>query len=164
MCRRFALGAVEKDNVAGFGLLFAQLQAQADPRRPTGDLASLQRVPGGRRQRKFFPQRLGQLRTADANTLTLRSRRAGRDRPVASVGHSLLQQGRDHTQSCFTLHRGRAGGHARFQCLHPAAGEGTAPPANRVLRTPNAAAIRGLVQPGQRQQHGACPVRFSAIT
>src|SRR3974390_2468538 len=45
MGQRLALVAVEKDNVAGFGLAFAQLQAQADPLHLAGDLASLQRVP-----------------------------------------------------------------------------------------------------------------------
>ena len=47
MCQRLAL-------VAGFGLPFAQLQAQADPIRLGGDLASLQRVPGPPPAEVFF--------------------------------------------------------------------------------------------------------------
>jgi hypothetical protein len=36
--------AIEQNNVSGFGLLFAQLQTQADPFDLLGGLASLQRV------------------------------------------------------------------------------------------------------------------------
>src|ERR1019366_5453791 len=53
--------------------------------------------------------------------------------PVASVGHRLLQQGRDHTQRRFTFHRGWAGRHARLQGLYTAAREVTAPEANRIF-------------------------------
>jgi len=45
MRQRLALVAIGKDNVLGFGLLFAQLQAQADPFDLAGDLASFKRVP-----------------------------------------------------------------------------------------------------------------------
>jgi hypothetical protein len=44
MRQRLALIAVEQHDVAGFGLLFAQLQAQADPLDLGGNLTSLQRV------------------------------------------------------------------------------------------------------------------------
>jgi hypothetical protein len=54
MCQRLALVAIEKNNVAGFGLLFAQLQAQADPFDLAGDLASLQRVPRSPPTELFF--------------------------------------------------------------------------------------------------------------
>ncbi len=46
MRQRLALIAVEKNNVARFGLLFAQLQAQAHPFHLAFRLTSLQRVPG----------------------------------------------------------------------------------------------------------------------
>ena len=96
----------------------------------------------------FFSQRLGQLRTADANTLARFDLGAQAwDGPVASVGHELLQLRRDHTQRRFTLHRGGAGRHARFQRLNTAACEVTAPQANRVVAHANASAIFGLVQP-----------------
>ena len=45
MGQRLALVAVEENDVAGFSLLFAQFEAQADPIDFAGDLASLQRVP-----------------------------------------------------------------------------------------------------------------------
>ena len=41
MRQRLALIAVEKNDVAGFRLLFSQLQAQADPFDLGGDLAAL---------------------------------------------------------------------------------------------------------------------------
>ena len=54
----------------------------------------------------FFSQRLGQLRTADADTLARfdLGAQAG-DRPVRPVGHRLLQQGRDDAQRRLALHR-----------------------------------------------------------
>ena len=45
MRQRFGLVTVEQSDVAGFGLLFAQLQTQADPSDLGRDLSSLQRVP-----------------------------------------------------------------------------------------------------------------------
>ena len=69
----------------------------------------------GRRQRNFFRNALDScerlMRTPSRASI---SARRLTDRPVASVGHRLLQQGRDHTQRRFTLHRGWAGRHARF--------------------------------------------------
>src|ERR1019366_10567888 len=54
MRQRLALVAVEKNDVAGFGLLLAQLQAQADPLHLAGCLASLQRVPRAPPAELFF--------------------------------------------------------------------------------------------------------------
>ncbi|MGH7120499.1 MAG: hypothetical protein ACREFP_16170 [Acetobacteraceae bacterium] len=45
MRQRLTFIATEQNDVAGFGLLLAQVQAQADPVDLGGDLASLQRVP-----------------------------------------------------------------------------------------------------------------------
>jgi hypothetical protein len=45
MGQRLALVSIEENNVAGFGLLLAQVQRQADPFDLAGDLASLQRAP-----------------------------------------------------------------------------------------------------------------------
>ncbi len=138
-------------------------------RRPTRSTSSAIWRPfsvcRGRRQRNFFSQRLGQLRTADANTLTRfdLGAQAG-DGPVAAVGHRLLQQGRDHTQCRFTLHRGRAGRHVRFQRLNTAAGEVAAPEANRVFAHAERLGDPRTGPAGQCQQHGACPVRFAPIT
>ena len=54
MRQRLALIAVEKNNVARFGLLFAQLQAQAHPFHLAFRLTSLQRVPGPPPAELFF--------------------------------------------------------------------------------------------------------------
>jgi hypothetical protein len=45
MCQRLALVAVEQDNIAGFSLLLAQLQTQADAFDLGGNLTTAQRVP-----------------------------------------------------------------------------------------------------------------------
>ncbi len=54
MRQRLALIAVEKNNVARFGLLFAQLQAQAHPFHLAFRLTPLQRVPGPPPAELFF--------------------------------------------------------------------------------------------------------------
>ena len=58
MRQRLALIAVEKNNVARFGLLFAQLQAQAHPFHLAFRLTSLQRVPGPPPAELFFRKAL----------------------------------------------------------------------------------------------------------
>ena len=85
-------------------------------------------------------------------------------RAVAPVCHRFLEQGRGHAQSRFTLHRGRTGGHARFQRLDTAVGEIAAPEANRIF--PHAERLGDLWAgpTRQRQQHGARPVGFSTIS
>src|ERR1700730_11756336 len=54
MRQRLAFVAVEKNDVASFGLTLAQLQAQADPIHLAGGLSSLQRVPGPPPTELFF--------------------------------------------------------------------------------------------------------------
>jgi hypothetical protein len=76
----------------------------------------------------------------------------------------LLQQGRDHTQRRFTLHWGRAGRHAGFQYLDTAIREVTVPEANGVFAHAERLGDPRAGPAGQRQQNGACPVRFAAIT
>ena len=123
------------------------------------------RVCRGRRQRNFFSQRLGQLRPADANPLSrLDLDLQPRDRPVASVGYRLLEQGRDDTQSCFTLHRGRAGRHAGLQRRNAAAHEVAAPQAYRVLAHAERLGDPRTGPASQRQQHSARSIRLAAIT
>ena len=148
MRQRLALIAVEKNNVARFGLLFAQLQAQAHPFHLAFRLTSLQRVPGPPPAGTSFSQGLGQLRTADAHALARfdLGAKAG-DRPVAPVGHRFFQQGGDDAQGGLTL----PGGGPRAMLVFNAA----TPPAVKSLRhrrtvssrTPNASAILELVQP-----------------
>ena len=54
MAQRFAIVAVEQNDVAGCGLLFEKLQAQADPLDFAWHLAALQRVPGAPPTELFF--------------------------------------------------------------------------------------------------------------
>ncbi len=119
----------------------------------------------GGRQRNFFSQSLGQLRATDADAL------AGLDFgaepgncPVVPVSHRFFEQGRDHPQGRFTLHRGRAGRDARLQRINPASAEIAAPQPNRVLTNAERFSDPRAGPARQRQQHSACPVRFPAIT
>ena len=94
MRQRLALVTVEQNNVAGLGLLLAQLQTQADPfdlgRRPVVPSACAAAAASG----TFFAQGLGQLRAADAHALTRFDLGAQPgDRPVAPVGDRFPQQG-----------------------------------------------------------------------
>ena len=121
-------------------------------RRPTRSISAAIwrpfKVCRGRRQRNFFSQRLGQLGSADADPRTRFDFGAQPgDCPIAPIGHGFLQQGRDHTQRCFTLHRGRAGRRVGLERRNAAAQEVAAPQANRIFAHTNASAIRRLVQP-----------------
>ena len=134
-------------------------------RRPTRSTsAALWRpfsVCRGRRQRNFFSQRLGQLRTADADALPRfdLGAQAG-DRPVAPVGHRFLQQGGDDAQCGFTLHRGRAGRHAGLQRRDTAAVKSLRHRRTVSSRTPNASAIADWSsQPASKARRGPGPPR-----
>jgi hypothetical protein len=73
-----ALVTVEQDDVAGFGLLLAQLQTQADPLNLGGDLAALQRVPRTPPAELFLRNTLDNcewlMRTPSRASISLRSR------------------------------------------------------------------------------------------
>jgi hypothetical protein len=77
MRQRLALIAVEKNNVARFGLLFAQLQAQAHPFHLAFRLTSLQRVPGPPPAELFFARPWTVANGGCARPRALRSRREG---------------------------------------------------------------------------------------
>ena len=77
MRQRLALIAVEKNNVARFGLLFAQLQAQAHPFHLAFRLTSLQRVPGPPPAELFFRKALDSCERLMRRPRALRSRREG---------------------------------------------------------------------------------------
>jgi hypothetical protein len=78
MRQRLALIAVEENNVAGFRLLFSQLQAQADTFDLSGDLAALQRVPWPPRTELFLCNALDNwewlMRTPSRASTSARSR------------------------------------------------------------------------------------------
>ena len=163
MRQRLALIAVEKNNVARFGLLFAQLQAQGHPFHLAFRLTSLQRVPGPP-PAEVFSQGLGQLRTADAYALARfdLGAEAG-DRPVAPVGHRFFQQRGGDAQGGFTLHQQRARRDAGLQRCDTAGGEVAAPQANRIFAHAKRLRDLGAGPAGQRQKHRARPVRLAAI-
>ena len=145
MRQRLALIAVEKNNVARFGLLFAQLQAQAHPCHLSFRLTSLQRVPGPPPAELFFAR---PWTTAYAHALARfdLGAEAG-NRPVAPVGHRFFQQGDDDAQGGFTLHRRRAWRNAGLQRCDTAGGGSLRHRRTVSSRTPNASAILELVQP-----------------
>ena len=77
MRQRLALVAVEQNDVAGFGLLLAQLQTQADAFDLGGDLAALQRVPRTSPTKLFLRNALDNcerlIRTPSRASISLRS-------------------------------------------------------------------------------------------
>src|SRR5271154_4271510 len=79
-----ALVAVEKNDVAGFGLTLAQLQAQADPIHLAGRLPSLQRVSGPPPSELFFRNTLDNcdrlMRTPSRASISARKHRPCRNR------------------------------------------------------------------------------------
>ena len=164
MRQRLALIAVEKNNVARFGLLFAQLQAQAHPFHLAFRLTSLQRVPGPPPAELFFRKALDScerlMRTPSRASIS--ARRRG-DRPVAPVGHRFFQQRGDDAQGGFTLHRRRAWRDAGLQRCDTAGGEVAAPQANRIFAHAKRLGDLGANPTSQRQKHGARPVRLAAI-
>src|SRR5580704_2067095 len=148
MCQRLALVAIEKNNVAGFGLLFAQLQAQADPFDLAGDLASLQRVPRSPPTELFFRNALDScerlMRTPSRASISARRRGIVQLRRSATACSNKGVT----TRNAVSLFTGAGpGATLAFSASMP-------PPAKSLRhrrtvssRTPNAAAIRGLVQP-----------------
>src|SRR4051794_11867513 len=143
-----ALVTVEQNDVAGFGLLLAQLQTQADAFDLGGNLAALQRVPRTSPTKLFLRNALDNcerlIRTPSRASISLRSR-------------GIVQFGRSATGSCRS---GRAT--RKAASLFTGAGPGATvafsasiPPFMNALRhsrtvssrTLKASAIRGLVQP-----------------
>ena len=140
--------AVEKNNVARFGLLFAQLQAQAHPFHLAFRLTSLQRVPGPPPAELFFRKALDScerlMRTPSRASISARRR-------------GIVQLRRSATGSAskgVTTRKAASlvlGGGPRAMLVFNAA----TPPAVKSLRrrrtvssrTPNASAILELVQP-----------------
>ena len=118
----------------------------------------------GRRQRKFFSQRLGQLRTTDAHAFTCFDLGTQpRDRPVGTVGHGRFQQRRDHPQGRFALHRRRARRDPRLQGFDAAGDESAAPEAGRVFPYPECLGDLRTGPARQRQQHGPRPIRLPTV-
>src|SRR5580693_6138695 len=143
-----ALVAIEQNDVAGFGLLFAKLQAQPDPVDLGGNLAAFQRVSRTPPAELFLRKALDNcerlMRTPARASISLHSR-------------GIVQLTRSATGSA---NSGRATRNAvsLFIGAGPdatVAFSASTPPVMKSLRhsrtvssrTPNASAIRGLVQP-----------------
>src|SRR5271166_3118613 len=109
MRQRLALVAIEQNNVAGFGLLLAQLQTQADPFDLVGDLASLQGVPGSPPTELFFRSALDScdrlMRTPARASISARSRGIVQLRRSATGSSS---KGVTTRKAASLFHRGRA--------------------------------------------------------
>src|SRR5271166_2465809 len=148
MSQRLALIAVEKNDVARFGLLFAQLQAQADPFHLAFHLTSLQRVPGPPPAELFFRKALEScerlMRTPSRASISARRRGIVQLRRSATGSSSKGVT----TRNAVSLLTGAGpGATLAFSASTP-------PPANSLRQkrtvsslTPNASAICGLVQP-----------------
>jgi hypothetical protein len=153
MGQGLAFVAIQKNDLAGFGLLLA-MSGAANPVDLGGDLASLQCVPRSPPTELFLRSALDNcerlMRTPSRASISARNRGCG-------------QPEGDHAQRRLTLHRSRAGRERGPQRLDAAAHEVTPPQANRVL-----AHTKGLGNPWagparQRQQHGTRAVRLAAI-
>ena len=148
MRQRLALVAIKQNDVAGRGLLFAQLQAQADPFDLAGNLAPLQRVPRPPPTELFFRNALDNcerlIRTPSRASISARRRGIVQLRRSAT-GCSSKGAATRNAVSLFT----GAGPGATLAC------SAAIPPPAKSLRqrrtvssrTPNASAMRGLVQP-----------------
>ena len=148
MRQRLALIAVEKNNVARFGLLFAQLQAQAHPFHLAFRLTSLQRVPGPPPAELFFRKALDSwerlMRTPSRASISARRRGIVQLRRSAT-GSSSKGVTTRKAASLFT--GGGPGAMLAFSAVTPPAVKSLRHRRTVSSRTPNASAILELVQP-----------------
>src|ERR1700688_445782 len=148
MRQGLALVAVEKTDVAGFALPLAQLQAQADPIHLAGGLAPLQRVPGSPPAELFFRNALDNcdrlMRTPSRASISAR-RRAIVQFGRSATGSSSKGVTTRNAVSLFT--RSRPGAMLGLRASTPPRPKSLRHNRTVSSRTPNASAIRGLVQP-----------------
>ena len=143
MRQRLALIAIEKNNVARLRPAVCAIAGAGRPVRPRRRSGVPSACAAVAANGTFFSQRLGQLRTADANTLARfdLGAQAG-DRPIAPVGHRFSNKGVT-TRNAASLFTGAGpGATLAFSASIP-------PPAKSLRhrrtvssRTPNASAIR----------------------
>ena len=140
---------LKRNNVPGFGLLLCAIAGAGRPVRPRRRSGVPSACAAVAANGTFFRNALDScerlMRTPSRASI---SARRLTDRPVASVGHRLLQQGRDHNAT--PLHSSPELGRAPRsllapQCRRPRSHCATGEPVSSC--TPNASAIRGLVQP-----------------
>src|SRR2546421_7051028 len=146
MRQRLTFIAVEQDNVSGFGLLFAKLQTQADPFHLGGGLATLQRVPRSPPTELFLCNALDNcerlMRTPSRAATSARSRGIVQLRRSATGSSSRGIT----TRKAASLFTG-AGATLAFSAATPPLMNSLRHRRTVSSRTPNASAIRGLVQP-----------------
>ena len=165
MRQGFALVTVEKHNVALRRLLFAQLQAQADPLYLARYWRPFRVCRGRPPAILFFRNALDsceRLMRAPARA-SISARRRG----IVQLGR--LATGASSkgctTRKAVSLFTGRrAGRDACFQRLDTAVGEIAAPQANRIFSHAERLRDPGAGPPRQRQQYPARPIRLPSIT
>ena len=148
MGQRLALVAVEKNDVAGLGLLLAQLQAQAYAVHLAFRLTSLQRVPRPPPAELFFRKALDScerlMRMPSRTSISARRRGIVQLRRSAT-GSSSKGATTRKAASLFT--GGGPGAMLAFSAVTPPAAKALRHRRTVSSRTPNASAILGLVQP-----------------
>jgi hypothetical protein len=148
MRQRLALVAIEQDDVAGCGLLFAQLQAQPDPFDLAGGLASLQRVPRPPPTELFFRNALDNcerlMRTPSRASISARRRGIVQLRRSATGSSSKGVT----TRNAVSLFTGAGpGATLAISAVTPPSAKSLRQRRTVSSRTPNASAICGLVHP-----------------
>src|SRR5271157_4608282 len=150
MRQRLAFVAVEQHDVAGFGLTLAQLQTQADPIHFAGGLPSLQRVPRAPPAELFFRRALDScerlMRTPSRASISAR-KRAIVQLGLSATGASSNGVATRNAVSLFT--GGGPGAMLAFRAPAPPLPKSLRHSRTVSSRTPNASAIRGLVQPAR---------------
>ena len=148
MGQRFTFVTVKKNDITSFRLTLAKLQTQTDPVHFGGDLASLQRVPGPPPPELFFRKAFDNcerlIRTPSRVSISARSR--------AIVQLVLSATGSSSngvtTRNATVLFTGSGPGAMRaFNASAPPLAKSPRQRRTVSSRTPNASAMRGLVQP-----------------
>ena len=148
MRQRLAFVAIEKHDIASRGLTLSQLQAQSDPIDLAGGLTAFQRVPGPAPAELFFRSALDNcerlMLTPTCASISVRSR-AIVQFTLSATGCSSNGVTTRRAASLFT-----GGGPGATLAFSPSIPSLMKSPRQRRTvssRTPNASAIRGLVQP-----------------
>src|ERR1700684_1377596 len=148
MRQRLTFVTVKKNDIAALSLTFTKLQTQTDPIHLGGDLTPLQRVPGPPPTKLFFRNAFDNcdrlMRTPSRVSISARSR--------AIVQFFLSATGSSSngvtTRNATVLFTGSGPGAMRaFNASTPPRAKSPRQRRTVSSRTPNASAIRGLVQP-----------------
>src|SRR5208337_1482815 len=148
------LVAIEQNDVAGFGLLLAQLQTQADPVHLAGCLASLQRVPRAPPAELFFRNALDScerlIRTPSRASISARRR------AIVQFGLSATGSSSKGVTTCNATELLTGSGPGRNRCA-------TAEPCPRARRRPRRCADWSS-QPTSAEWRAPCPPRRDHAT